>query len=50
LIAKDIQGLDNIFAAINAKLKRKVEKRDQEHLACIERVKEVLGKGEFVKD
>jgi len=42
--------MDNIFGAIQAKLKRKKEKRDEEHLECMEKVKAMLDKGEFVKD
>lgn len=50
LIAKDLQGLDKVFEAIKAKMKRKKEKRDEEHLDCMERVKAGLESGVFVKN
>lgn len=50
LIAKDLQGLDKVFEAIKAKMKRKKEKRDEEHLDCMERVKAGLDAGVFVKN
>jgi len=50
LIAKDLQAMENIFGGIMAKIKRKKEKRDEEHLACMEKVKGLLEAGTFVKD
>jgi len=42
--------LPNIYTAIDFKLKRKVEKRDQDHRACIEKVEAMLKDGKNVRD
>jgi obg-like ATPase 1 len=50
LIAKDLQHVERVLSEVNARIKRKKEKKDEEELACITRVNDMLLAGKFVKD
>ena len=50
LVAKDQQHIDRVIEELEARLKRKKEKKDEEEHATIMRVKEMLNAGTFVKD
>ena len=50
LIAKDQQHLVKVFDEIQARMKRKKEKRDEEEMELMKRVEEMLKTGQFVKD
>lgn len=50
LIAKDLQHVERVLADIQTRMKRKKEKKDEEELALVQRVDEMLKNGKFVKD
>jgi ribosome-binding ATPase YchF (GTP1/OBG family) len=50
LILKDLQHLERVFDDIKTRIKRKKEKKDEEEMVTMERVKVMLEAGKFVKD